>query len=225
MSDLVAFIHVALLPRCQERIDQYLSLMKKSGLLDSVHHVYIDCIGKGELPNISEYVSYPITVQRLSENLEENEFVSQHHLWTYANEHPTSFILYLHTKGVGKEVNPAIEDWVAYMIYFLIGKWQLCRQVLFTYKTVGVDLRQEFHLHYSGNFWWTRSNHIRELPDPLLFKDLSKYPNALESWRHNAEFWICSDNDPRTHANLWSSNIPVNERHKYAYPSFLYQKD
>jgi hypothetical protein len=222
MPPLVVFVHVALLERSQERVNQYLSLMKKSGLLDALQHVYVDCVGTGELPDISEYASYPITVQRISPNLEDNEFVTQQHLWEYANENPSSFVLYLHTKGVGKEINPPVEDWVAYMVYFLIEKWQICKNVLATNKTVGVDLRPEFHLHYSGNFWWSRADFVKQLPSPSGFRHLERYPNALNSWRHNAEFWICYDKDPLGHVNLWSSQIPLNKRHEILYPRSSY---
>jgi hypothetical protein len=224
MASLVVFVHLALLSRSQERIEQYLSLMRKSGLLDTVHRVYIDCIGSDSLPNISQYSSYPITVQRLSNNLEDNEFVTQHHLWEYARENPETFILYLHTKGVGKEINLAIEDWIAYMTYFLIEKWPICVNQLDSNKTVGVDLRPEFHLHYSGNFWWARADFIKDLPDPFHFRELEKYPNALNSWRHNAEFWICHGIDSAGHANLWSSFIPVNRRHEIRYPRSFYEE-
>ena len=222
MVPLVVFVHTALLPRCQQRIDQYLSLMKASGLLDVLTQLYIDCVGDGQLPSVAAYSSYPITVERVSSVLEDNEFPTQHHLWSYARDHPTSFLLYLHTKGVGKEINPAIEDWVSYMTYFLIEQWQSCVKELESNKTVGVDLRPEFHLHYSGNFWWTRADFVRLLPNPLEFRDLTRYPNAIQSWRHNAEFWICYDGLAPGHVNLWSSNIHVGMRHLCLYPRDRY---
>ena len=77
-------------------------------------------------------------------------------------------------------------------------------------------------LHYSGNFWWSRADWMMMLPAPYEYCDLTKYPNALNSKRHAAEFWICSDGTYIGHANLWSSNIPVGQRHVFLYPRTCY---
>lgn len=225
MANCVCFIHAALLSRVEERLHQYLFLMKISGLLDQIKHVYIDCVGEGDLPKLAVFEGYPITVTRVDSHLEANEFPTHSHLWNYALENPETYILYLHTKGVGKDINPAIEDWVAYMTYFLIEKWSVCVNQLDSNKSVGVDLRPEFHLHYSGNFWWARADYLCRLPDPYEFCDLSKYPNAINSKRHAAEFWLCSDGTPVGHVNLWSSFIPVGQRHVFLYPRSMYAKD
>lgn len=225
MNPSVVFIHAATLSRCQERIDQYLSLMKSSGLLNIVSAVFIDCVGEAPLPDVCGYKEYPIHVQRIHTNMEENEAPTHKHMWEYARQNPSTFILYLHTKGVGKPIAEPIEDWVSYMTYFLIEQWAHCLEMLKSKKTVGVDLRPEFHLHYSGNFWWARADHMASLPDPLEFRDLSKYPNALGSVRHAQEFWICSDGDVNTHANLFSSYIPVGERHIHCFPRHMYLID
>ena len=225
MPPLVVFLHTALLPKCQERIDQYILLMKNSGLFDNLLQLYIDCVGEGQLPVVDENDRSRVTITRINTDLNEFEFPTQHHMWEYAKEHPESYILYLHTKGVGKEVNQAIEDWVAYMTYFLIEQWRVCVKELEDNKTVGVDLRPEFHLHYSGNFWWSRADWMKLLPDPEKFRDPTLYKNVIDSPRHQAEFWICSDAFALGHVNLRSSNIPVGERHVYTYPRSNYTKD
>lgn len=222
MNRLVVFIHAAILPRCQERIDQYLRLMEKAELLQKVTQIYIDCVGEGDLPNVSQYNQYPIVVQRIDTNLESNEAPTHKHMWDYAKENPNAFLLYMHTKGVGKEVNPAIEDWVSYMTYFLIEQWPICVAALESNNTIGVDLRPEFHLHYSGNFWWSRADYMATRADPLEFRDLAKYPNALNSIRHAQEFWICSDGMSEGHVNLYSSHIPVGQRHMFTFPRDRY---
>ena len=222
MAKYVVFIHAALLSRCEERLRQYLSLMMKAGFLEKVHRIFIDCVGEGDLPSLPDFQGYPIEMTRIHRNLDENEFPTHQHMWTYAKENPDAFLLYLHTKGVGKEVNPAIEDWVSYMTYFLIEHWSTCVEALESNKTVGVDLRPEFSLHYSGNFWWSRADWMMLLPAPYEYCDLTKYPNALQSKRHAAEFWICSDGFSLGHVNLWSSNIPVGQRHVFLYPRASY---
>jgi hypothetical protein len=130
-------------------------------------------------------------------------------------------VLYIHTKNVGKEINPCIEDQIEYMLYFLVNKWDECLESLVDQDACGVDLRTEPILHYSGNFWWATSNHIRSLPSPVEFNNLSKYPNPLNSIRHNQEFWICHYTNKKYHS-LWDCGIGVYERHMKRYPKELY---
>lgn len=224
-ASYVIFIHAATLSRCQERVDEYLELIKNSGLIDVVREIFIDVVGNGDLPDVSSYNDSRIHVQRIHDNLGENEAPTHKHMWDYAQANKNDFILYLHTKGVGKEINPAIEDWVSYMTYFLIENWKVCINYLESNKTVGVDLRPDFHLHYSGNFWWARADYLGSLINPLEYRDVKKYPNALNSARHNQEFWICSDGTEEGHINLHNSKIPVCERHKFRYPRQIYAFD
>jgi hypothetical protein len=60
---------------------------------------------------------------------------------------PNYNILYLHTKGITGEINHCIEDWVSYMIYFLVNKWSVCINKLKEYNTVAFDLRENPTLH------------------------------------------------------------------------------
>lgn len=123
-------------------------------------------------------------------------------------------ILYIHTKGVSnKYINDykskkCISDWVEYMTYFNIYKWKICLEKIKEYDAVGVNLHNmNAPLHYSGNFWWSKSSHVRNTG---LIKD-----NGYNS----AEFYITS-NPNQKYACLWNSNYLnhyINE-----YPSYLY---
>ena len=116
------------------------------------------------------------------------------------------YCYYLHSKGVSKlnqrgRINP-IKSWRNYMEYFIIDKYNNCIVELNSgVDAVGVKLRptpkgnpnntlmfwwgksniSPIPKHFSGNFWWSKSDYIKKLPD---IKILSKYD------RHEAEFWI-----------------------------------
>jgi hypothetical protein len=107
------------------------------------------------------------------------------------------------------------------MLYFLISKWEKCINNLLECDTCGVDLRNEPTLHYSGNFWWSTSNNIISLPNPISFSNLNRYPNPLNSARHNQEFWICYNRNKK-HISMWDCGINVYERHLHRYPKELY---
>jgi hypothetical protein len=113
-----------------------------------------------------------------------------------------------------------VEDWVQYMIYFLIERHEDALRHLENHATTGVDLREEPTLHYSGNFWWANASHVCTLPNPDDFNSLERYPNPLESLRHNQEFWVCYNR--AKHARLWDSSISCYERHLHLYPRNIY---
>jgi hypothetical protein len=89
------------------------------------------------------------------------------------------------------------------------------------YNTVGVDLWTTPVLHYSGKFWWARSEYIQELIEPNEYKDIGKYPNPLNSGRRNQEFWICSMG--KNHRSVWNSGINCFERHLHRYTRDKYE--
>lgn len=105
----------------------------------------------------------------------------------------------------------SIESWRQYMEYFLIDKHELCiNELNLGSDAVGVKLRTTpstgeygkkimevannlqrtlvpptnktgLFRHFSGNFWWSKSEFIKTLPE-IDFLDLSE--------RHHAEFWV-----------------------------------
>jgi len=206
----IIVIHIALMDRWSERLDMFLSLIYKSKLL--FEKIYLCFVGDAPI-NITE--NDKIVIKILSTDLKSYELPTQKLLYDFCCENNDYNVLYLHTKGVGQEINFCIEDWVNYMLYFLVEKNIDVNNKLSDYDTVGVDLRQEPSLHYSGNFWWAKSSYISSLPDPLSFKDLNKYPNPLNSERHNQEFWICYNKGK--HFCLWDCGIDCYERHLHRY--------
>jgi hypothetical protein len=213
----VIFIHAALLNRCEERIIQYLTVIKNSEI--KYDCIYICYIGNGKIPDI-DFTGYNIKTQLLSSELSDYEVLTLQFLYDFCLKNPTHNVLYIHTKNVGKEINYCIEDQIEYMLHFLITKWETCMNHLISCDACGVDLRNEPTLHFSGNFWWSTANNIIDLPSPREFNNIVKYPNPLNSIRHNQEFWICYNK--KQYISLWDCGINVYERHLHRYPKELY---
>jgi len=74
--------------------------------------------------------------------------------------------LYLHSKGIRDhtQFNPCVKDWVDYLIYFNVERWKQNVIALDYYQTCGVNWQNEPCPHYSGNFWWARSDYLAGLP-------------------------------------------------------------
>jgi hypothetical protein len=84
-----------------------------------------------------------------------------------AHDPPGTLYWYLHTKGLkhfGTPKQHSVLDWVRYMLYWNITRWDVAVHVLkdLQYDTYGCDLLN--YIHYSGNFWWATVEHVRSLP-------------------------------------------------------------
>lgn len=219
MHPITIFIHAALITGVKERIDHFIEYIEKCGLMEKVEMIYLSVVGN-DLEHLSTIQHNKITIIRSSPNVTDYELPTLTRLFEHCKTHMNDKVLYLHTKGVGKDVNPCIEDWVQYMLYFLVEKHENALLKLDTSTTAGVDLRQEPVLHYSGNFWWANASYINTLPNPIDFNCLIRYPNPLQSVRHNQEFWICYKID--NHCSLWDCGINCYERHLHRYSRDLY---
>lgn len=217
-SRITIFIHTANIEGSVKRVTQFLQLIESSQLLNAVDKIFLSYVGNKT--NAYQGLHKSLIVLHASPNIADFELPTINMLWNYAKLNSNNKILYLHTKAIGKPINDCIEDWIEYMLYFCVEKWKECVGLLDTNDTVGVDLLDTPVLHYSGNFWWANSSYIDWLPSPYEFNNLEKYPNPLNSVRHNQEFWICYLH--KSHACLWQSNINCFERHRHRYPRHFY---
>jgi hypothetical protein len=106
-------------------------------------------------------------------------------------------VLYVHTKGVTKTTNALrvnVKSWVQYMCFFLIYKYKDCVECLKSCDTVGLNLHTYPVLHYSGNFWWATSAHIKRL-EPCHY-----------TYYNSPEFWI-TERQLGKHRCLWESDV------------------
>lgn len=127
-------------------------------------------------------------------------------------------VFYLHTKGIRHGgTNPNVIDWINYLCYFNIYHFRTCVKYLKSgFDTVGVDMIEAnaSHyankpvLHYSGNFWWATSEHIKK-NGPCIYRIYQ-----------SPEFWITEKRIGR-HACLWIANIE--NHYKEAYPREKYE--
>jgi len=76
-------------------------------------------------------------------------------------------VLYMHSKGVSHDLNVhghGIRDWIITMLHGLLDYREVCWQEM----KRGVDVLGSYFSkegdrpHFSGNFWWARSSHIRD---------------------------------------------------------------
>jgi hypothetical protein len=82
-------------------------------------------------------------------------------------------------------------------------------------KDLYIELFDE--VHYSGNFWWSKSSHIKNLPNMSNWLPDGNYLR----WRVMAEMWLCQIPDGK-YSCAWQSNI---NHYQQNYPKELYESN
>lgn len=157
--------------------------------------VNIDISSGYDLPNntLDRIKSLTSNISYTSERRYEMSTLSMIYNHALLND---SYYLYIHTKGSSriKAVNPQppfpyenMENWRRIMDHFCIDNAEVCISELENYDLVGCNyissgsISLKVPSHYSGNFWWSKSDFIRKLPNLDLIDN---------SDRFLAEFWI-----------------------------------
>lgn len=207
---IIVFVHVATIGNYQEVVNEIFNSLNKTNLINKADSINICVVGDGEL-NIP--TNWNIKISQISD-INIGEFYTLKQIETHCKNTITNDkILYVHTKGVTWPNNECINDWRKYMLYFNVEQHEQAVTELKNYDTYGVDLVTEPTKHYSGNFWWGNSNHIKKLP-PI--DEISKADaKAILTIRHNAEFWLMMVDGENKSAH--NSNINVYERHLHRY--------
>jgi len=198
------YLHICCIHNWVPIVESLLSQIKESGLyekVDKIRYVLLTSTG------VSDELFRDPKMELLGvySNLNLYEQVTLHHMHEAALT-DDFYVLYLHSKGVRhNNTNPCIQDWVDLLSYFNIQQHDSCIQSLSEYDTVGVNLSTVPCVHYSGNFWWSKSSHLRTLS------------KCTYECYNSPEFWITSL--PGKFLNKWTSGV---NHYKERYPPSIY---
>ena len=168
---LYVFFHIF----CNEKTmtivsDQCMKILF-SGLYDKLEAVYCFLTGaKHDIDNIEKLVismGKKFIVKEKGEN--DTTFERFTLLKIKPLIKPEDKLLYIHSKGVSKDVGVnAVYWWRSWMEYFLIAKFKKCLEELDNHDIVGVNYSAEsIGPHFSGNFWWATGKYYLSLPDTI----------------------------------------------------------
>jgi len=204
------YIHVCCINNWKDVFNHLYCNIKSNGLLDVVSRIKCSVLCNPESKtDVELYFSNAMMSDAKIELLEITCNISLYETHTinllhkHATESEEEFnVLYLHTKGVTRVGDVNVSDWMNYMIYFNIAEYKTCIDKLADHDAVGVNLQTMPKLHYSGNFWWSKSSHIRKL-------------KPCQHIHYNSpEFWLMEDN-LGNFLSLWNSNVNhYNERYE-----------
>lgn len=192
------FYHLFFVENCESLVvDQLIKLIDlKQNILNVEFFVNIS----KQSPNSD----IPDEIMNLVNNLTGNIFHSNNDfefptltlLKKHADNSNDEYYLYLHTKGItrmhgqdsGRYSPKNVENWRKIMEHFCVEKYDLCLKNLEIYDLVGCNYIPNrgvdgLPAHFSGNFWWSKSDFLKKLPQI----------NQLHSsnlGRFSAEMWI-----------------------------------
>lgn len=236
MKKIIVAYHVYLIGHCVDMITDQIENVIGSGLLNACDRLYIGAVDPKteESAKHLEWLRWfcsrlgsamdtkKITLEVYDDNMEEARTLK--FIRDYSAENPGDYACYFHTKGITQFSAPT-ESWRRYMEYFTVEKWRNSVKILYRgFDCCGVMFNKDTPLgywpHFSGNFWWAKTEYINTLDHTYL-----DHP-----WRYMREFWIGSN--PQAKAfEIHNSGYNTTERlesgrghYSLVYPSYKYRK-
>lgn len=77
-----------------------------------------------------------------------------------------AYVFYFHSKGVSHSLEEKkFHNWRKILDYYTIKQWKLNLKLLLRHAVVGCFLCKYPTYHFSGNFWWARTEYLMKLPN------------------------------------------------------------
>ncbi len=192
---IIIYFHICCINHWRDIVSNLLFKIKHSGLYDKVFEIRCTILGSHNNDPIFNDAKIKILYESNDMSLHEKCIIN---ILYEDSKNDDFYVLYIHSKGV-KHLNLGTEsnvyDWTDYMGHFNIYHHSKCIELLQDNDTVGVNLQisHDYPLHYSGNFWWSKTSHIRNLKI------------ITDNYYNSCEFWVT--NHIGKYVSLWNSNI------------------
>lgn len=177
----VIFWHICGLCNYKYVVNSQFNRIKRSGLLNDIDKIYVTYLGKKRTDiDFLLQKSDKIILDKYDSYIQHYERVCLHSLHDFAKQNHSN-VLYIHAKGVSEQykheklIRSNINRWRQMMEFFLIDNYKDCLRLLNENDALGCclvnsksnDLNiggEEHAYHFSGNFWWSKTEYIKTLP-------------------------------------------------------------
>lgn len=193
MTDVAArpirvYLHVAGMGHAREVVRELAGQISASGLHDAA--AALCCLVVGGPRFSLDYCLPPKWEVRICGELDDYEYPTLRWAWEQARARSAHLVCYAHTKSASKDDRRHRrygEAWRRVMAHWTIERWREAATALVDAELAGPLLASAPYPHYSGNFWWARSEYLARLaapaPDPA---------HGAAAARLNAEIWPLS---------------------------------
>lgn len=144
-------------------VAEQLASVRKNGLFQRTHTIFcFICQYNPEVMTVLKPYMSKLKIISTTENLYEKYALSNFR--QYITKSLPYYLYYFHTKAVSRDAEEFHER-RRNLNYFILEQYDVCLFWLNQYyDAVGTALSMFPSLHFSGNFWWTRSSHLDRLP-------------------------------------------------------------
>ena len=189
MRDVVAYYHLATMGHSDLVNWEILSLLKYTRLLKRLKYLRIGVVGEGEV--VLPYDDPKIDITRFGP-IGQYEYPTMAWMEEDARSGHDCDMLYFANVGVSHAIDR--EDyypgWRHLCCHYCLVEWQRCLVELeLGNDCVSIEWQTDPCRHFSGSFWWARSEYLRTLPD-LKTEGKQLGLDMVRSPRHGTEFWI-----------------------------------
>jgi len=150
---------------------EQLSILIESGLYKKTKHIYIFMclLNNDNQHQVLDLLKYydtenKITLVATSQNLYEKFAINNYK--NYINDASNYYLYYFHTKAVSRS-EPLFTNVRQTLNYYTFMQYQMNINLLNYYDAVGCSLSIYPKIHFSGNFWWARSDYLNKLSEPI----------------------------------------------------------
>lgn len=200
MSQIYGFYHICTINRWRAIVESQVDQITKSGLLNVSNKIFVTVTG----PEFMELeLPAPFEIVHRSEDKSKFERIALNYMLEFCKKlDAPAKVWYIHSKGARFNLTTDtptyvnVNAWREYMQYFIIGKYQKCIEALDTYDTCGINLRDWPSTHYSGNFWWAKSEYIKTLASLSVEDPTVRADRWYMDWYLSPELWIGSSTNP-----------------------------
>lgn len=142
-------------------VSEQLNTLCTSDLYDNTKNIYcFVCLSNPDILSLlSKYTK--IVIINSDENLKEKFAINNY--CNYLPKNENYYLYYLHSKGVSRK-EKSFNDWRLLCDHFTLTKWKINVLLLQRFNCVGINYLAFPKKHFSGNFWWTKSEYINTLP-------------------------------------------------------------
>ena len=213
--NIIGYFHICQKDGWKKSFDLIFSSIKKSGLYNVTKEIRIGVVNdeKQVIPDERlKHSKFNIIFCKPSFEYERPTLI---HMRNASENEENTLYWYCHTKGIkhfGTDIENNVIDWIKLLIYWNFTQWKLAINMLDKYDIYGCnklyDKRYSKNIHYSGNFWWATSKHVKKLP-----KIINTYYCAPEDW-------ICTKNNKMI--SIFSSNFQSGQHYCLPYTKSNY---
>ncbi len=216
---ILGFYHICLINNWEALVSEQVNSILKSNLYVDTEKIIVGCLGPLSLKRkLQVILPKKFNVEFYDENINLFEIPTIRIMQIMAKQEKF-YSWYIHTKGVFsktlKKIN-TVEKWRKMMEHFVIDKYTKCLEMIKLDNCDACGTEAKYYgfpkiienqlvytnptYHFSGNFWWSKSQYIKHLPD------------IQEKWiefnrsRYVAEAFIGMAPKPRLYSFLNSYN-------------------